>query len=441
MGFSATIFDKSASRDGASHRTTPSQVATKTVAPQLRPSRIPLQRKCAACEDEKKLQTKLAISEPGDALEREADDVANNVMRMAEPVAAPTGPSAAPITGAAAPLGMPDSVGEVLRSAGRPLDADSRAFMESRFGRDFGAVHLYTDERASRSAAGIGALAYTVGSNIVFGAQQYRPATEAGRRLLAHELAHVVQQQGQAPAVARQSVDEDRSVPSNATNNPQETGATTDTGGGTSAGSGNAMQQKPQQVSGCPCTNPPNQTDQCSGTNASAVSDAFVKAAGWLPVAQQKVDDFIAETNTAKRAGTAVERALNAHFGVPLGGADPGGVANTLSAVIKRTTSNISNTFCSHCPTSCGSDKDSTTIAAASPMVWHKTNCYTYCPTYFDKSFTPTKQAAVVLHEMMHSWENMGDAAYENQGSGYPPLTQIAKITADCFACAIRDLG
>jgi hypothetical protein len=88
----------------------------------------------------------------------------------------------------------PPIVRDVLRSTGQPLDQATRAFMEQGFGHDFSCVRLHTDARAVDSARAVNALAYTVGRNVVFGAGRYSPATPAGRSLLAHELAHVVQQ-------------------------------------------------------------------------------------------------------------------------------------------------------------------------------------------------------------------------------------------------------
>ena len=85
-------------------------------------------------------------------------------------------------------------VHETLNSPGRPLDANTRAFMEPRFGHDFSQVRVHADEKAAESAAAVGALAYTVGTDVVFGTGQHAPGTTAGRKLLAHELAHVVQQ-------------------------------------------------------------------------------------------------------------------------------------------------------------------------------------------------------------------------------------------------------
>jgi hypothetical protein len=89
---------------------------------------------------------------------------------------------------------VPSSVYDVLRSPGTPLDEETRTFMESRFGEDFSTVRVHTDGRAAASAGEVNAHAYTVGSDIVFNTGQYAPQSHEGRKLLAHELTHVVQQ-------------------------------------------------------------------------------------------------------------------------------------------------------------------------------------------------------------------------------------------------------
>lgn len=89
---------------------------------------------------------------------------------------------------------LPPVVAGALQSPSQTLDPDTRAFMDSRFGRDFGQVRLHTDAGAANSASTINANAYTIGNDIVFGHGFYRPHTPGGRAVLAHELAHVVQQ-------------------------------------------------------------------------------------------------------------------------------------------------------------------------------------------------------------------------------------------------------
>jgi Domain of unknown function (DUF4157) len=98
-----------------------------------------------------------------------------------------------------APTTVPPIVYDVLRSPGQSLDPKTRTFMEPRFGHDFSRVRIHSDAPAAESARAVNALAYTVGPNVVFGAGQYQPATLGGKQLLAHELTHVIQQQGQAP--------------------------------------------------------------------------------------------------------------------------------------------------------------------------------------------------------------------------------------------------
>jgi Domain of unknown function (DUF4157) len=95
----------------------------------------------------------------------------------------------------------PSMVDEVLRSSGQPLDTATRSFMEHRFNHDFAGVRVHTYNRAAESARAVDAAAYTVGNHVVFGTGRHAPESHAGRRLLAHELTHVVQQ---TPSLHRQ---------------------------------------------------------------------------------------------------------------------------------------------------------------------------------------------------------------------------------------------
>lgn len=169
-----------------------------------------------------RLQPKLHIGAPNDRYELEADRVADRVMRMPEPTLQRTCACGGTCAGCRhqedqegegmlhrSPTGRspdvaPPVVHEVLRAPGTPLDGATRGYMEPRFGRAFAQVRVHTDERAAASARAVGAVAYTVGSDIVFGGGQYAPATPAGRRLLAHELTHVVQQAAEGPRGALQ---------------------------------------------------------------------------------------------------------------------------------------------------------------------------------------------------------------------------------------------
>jgi Domain of unknown function (DUF4157) len=167
------------------------------------------------------IQPKLEVGEPGDALEKEADQVADRVMRMPDPRAVggvlqrkcagceEEGKQVQreAVGGAVGGMAAPPIVHDVLGTPGRPLDRATRAFMEPRFGHDFGGVRVHDDARADASARALSAVAYTVGRDLVFQEGALAPGTADGDRLLAHELAHVVQQsQGAAPDAVRRAV-------------------------------------------------------------------------------------------------------------------------------------------------------------------------------------------------------------------------------------------
>jgi hypothetical protein len=178
------------------------------------------------------MQAKLAVGRVDDSLEYEADRVAERVMRMPEPGFAVTSGSlqisrkcakcedeeradklqTKRATTLQAPAVAPSLVHQVLRSPGQPLDSGLRAFMEPRFGRDFGGVRVHSDREAAESARAVNALAYTAGQHAVFGTGAYQPDSSSGRQLIAHELAHVIQQSGgQAAVLARQQGNEEDS--------------------------------------------------------------------------------------------------------------------------------------------------------------------------------------------------------------------------------------
>lgn len=166
------------------------------------------------------IQPKLTVSKRGDPQEQEADHLADRAMRM--PIASgsrdeislsadtsantqlksdageqeeekksqPNEPRAHDDAAEVAP----PIVHEALNSPAQPLDPSTRSFMETRFGNDFSQVRVHADQLAAESASALDARALTVNHDIVFGADEYAPQTESGRRLLSHELTHVVQQ-------------------------------------------------------------------------------------------------------------------------------------------------------------------------------------------------------------------------------------------------------
>ena len=225
------------SRSDAARKPAPAEHAPATLAPPDHEPPAPAERVAAAQRSignqqvSRVLQPKLAINQPGDPLEREADRIAEEVTSggRAAPVSAATsasgtraavqrkcscggtcascqeeeetlhrkegaGAAAAGVAGTAPPV-----VHEVLGSSGQPMDTASRNYFEPRFGRDFSQVRIHAGPRATESARAIQALGYTVGSHIVLDGSRYGTGP-APARLMAHELAHVVQQgHAQAP--------------------------------------------------------------------------------------------------------------------------------------------------------------------------------------------------------------------------------------------------
>lgn len=137
----------------------------------------PIQRVCSSCRDELQRQA---------SDEREEEEEGEELLQRAGGTGAAGGGDEAPsgVTGYLAGIGQ----------SGRHLPGSVRGLFEPRFGYDFSQVRVHTDAGAAASARSVGALAYTVGRDVVFGAGQYAPETSGGQRLLAHELTHVVQQ-------------------------------------------------------------------------------------------------------------------------------------------------------------------------------------------------------------------------------------------------------
>jgi len=205
------------------------------------PSVCPFGGACHSCRAP--VQAKLKIGQPGDRYEQEADRVADEVMRMPEPrlqrqvepeedeeeevlQPKPLASEITPLVQRQADLdeeeeeeeevlqgkrgsghtgqidqGLHRHINAVRASGGPPLPGPVRRFFEPRLGRDLSRVRFHTDARAAQSAEAVKARAYTVGGHVVFGAGQYAPRTDTGRRLLAHELAHVAQHSGDSHTV------------------------------------------------------------------------------------------------------------------------------------------------------------------------------------------------------------------------------------------------
>jgi len=147
------------------------------------------------------IQAKLTVGQPGDVYEQEADRVAEQVMRMPDSVVQLQQPEEeeklqTKTDSTVAPTVDPALEGNInnLRGGGQPLPGELRDYFEPRFGCDFGQVRVHTDSSAAGLAQAVNARAFTLGQDVVFGAGQYAPEHEEGKKLVAHELTHVIQQ-------------------------------------------------------------------------------------------------------------------------------------------------------------------------------------------------------------------------------------------------------
>ena len=152
---------------------------------------------------------------PGNEVEQEADRVSDVVMRVPEPNRERAyeseqphrvreGPAPMPTPAGDVVATVPSIVGEVLRSPGQPLEPAARDFMERRFGYDFARIRIHADRSAARASAMLGADAFTFGHHIAFARGRFAPGSVHGKRLVAHELTHAIQQAATSPQIALQ---------------------------------------------------------------------------------------------------------------------------------------------------------------------------------------------------------------------------------------------
>jgi Domain of unknown function (DUF4157) len=309
---------------------------------------------------------------------------------------------------------VPVLVGQALRSPGAPLQSALRGDMEARLGADFGAVRVHADATAAESAAGVGARAYAVGQDIVFGANRFEPGSAEGRRLLAHELVHVAQQPvsdssgpveiGAADTDLEREADQisalatsDRGVPAAAS----------------SAGSLRAtVRREPESTS--TFTMPPN---VCDPHQTSIAMQAVTKAQEWLRAADRGLTQVLA--NPAAPASKPSASALGRHF-------PPGDAATARYVQEKvrqiaqrlRTTSGAPDVLTVECHTNAGDPECGRGSAAA--YVWTgrggpsapaagqpagqpgpARDLLVFCPSFFSSDVT--FQIVAMVHEIAHS--------------------------------------
>ena len=408
---------------------------------------------CPRCVNHPPIQPKLAVSEPGDQYEQDADQVADQVMRMPAPTLQRSAIGCA-IDSDSCPGRSTDELlqrkpaGTASISVtdtfvqdpgpGQPLSAVARAFFEPRFGHDFSEVRVHTDQNAAESSRQVSAQAYTVGRDIVFGAAKYQPDSVAGGQLLAHELTHVLQQSG--TRTLSTAIDSQRAAPG--PTGPHDI-SSVDRGGP------QLQRQATDPALSGPCDQP--HTDQL-------IAPAFTEARRWRRLTaawlEAHLDHIRARGSLSRdgfvRVGRTVFnelRLLERHFRIssglrislPYSDEDLVSIADlerlgNASYWVRRRFGEVELTLSFLCQTNCPRGRTgSDTLGSAVPGS-HEVTFYTNC---FDRQHETTR-AGVALHEAFHaSFSEFNHDTYSFEGSypGYDGLTNAESFST--FAAII----
>lgn len=384
-----------------------------------------LQRKAVAGHERLKPDVGIRIGAPDDVFEREADAVAERVVsggvgrgplmsvesRVQRKCAAcedeedhllqaKHASTSAPKPGGESMA--PSSVDAALRGTGRVLDPGVRAFLEPRFGRDLSGVRVHADEAAARSARHINALAYTAGRDIVFGTGEYSPGTNRGMRLLAHELAHVVQQ------------------------------------GDGSASRPELLQRKPKDAAENAAT-PASPIGGCTETQSGSLRKllSLARALVGVAIAHLKKER---DQPPAPGIGSVARRALTHNFHT----SDPKDLAAILSnfqrILEKLKDSNVRCLDDKACDDVCAGDGAPFACASAAIPI-------TVCAGIFESTHRkePFFYVVVLIHEAAHQ-AGMGGHTYEPPKDGKLTSRELALRSADSYAnfaedCSVNGTG
>ena len=332
-----------------------------------------------------------------------------------------------PEAGAPRPVQTPSIVRDVLRSPGRPMESETRSFMESRLGHDLGRVRLHTGGTAADSARALNAHAYTVRENIVFGPGRYSPHSESGKRLLVHELTHVIQQRLRppAPGLSRVGDPAEREADLNADSLFTRRGMSF--GGKPSAMARNADGPGETTVTVTEPTGP----GACDLEKHNVIEPAVRMAQQWLDTAVSRLDDFLRSPGDASNAGT--RQSLDRHF-------------HSTSAATARTVRGRLDTlrtdmvgrqnFTVECHTA--SDTSCTNTAA----YVQGGNFLVFCPNFFESS-SDEWRAGALIHEMAHSLVGLGISDRAYQSDRLLPLLSTAEAldNAESYTLFVQELA
>lgn len=275
------------------------------------------------------------------------------------------------------------------KSSGQRLQDNTRSFMDERFGYDFSHVRIHTDSHAARKSDELNAEAFTIGRDVFFNAGRYRPSSAEGKKLLSHELTHVIQQ-GKAPQIQLR-------------------------------------------------------TERRAGYR---VDDAEDCAGNWQDIgvataeARRMVQSAINALGPGARAAERIRNALQRHFHLDQRAIDETG---NYSLLLKLTTvinnfRYINNAFSGTIPFECERTNDGWFCRVNRygyvRLIWSDIHL---CPHWF--AMTPRNQARGIVHEMSHKYAGTDDEAYEHNPEYRNLSVNDAIDNADSYACFARDVS
>jgi len=346
------------------------------------------------------------------------------------------------------PETAPPIVHEVLRSPGQPLDTATRSFFEPRFGHDFSKVRIHTDAKAAASSRSVGAAAYTVGPHIVFADRLPSIQSEGAARLMAHELAHVLQQPERTHGSAGLAIGEANSpfereadcvseavLRSWPAARPMQLGKP-------------SVQRQPLPAPNraptcdelCPgnaCVQGPG--EQCTGTpDNNTVFAAWAQAAKNLAAAISAFDDGASVPPASPAAGAKLSTALKTNFSWSPGNS-PANLPATVRSTLGAGYTKFSDYMCHRCK---ACDAAGLTVAMIARDRDGKNcltqgNCFFVCP-----AFTASNGPHAMTHELFHRVVTLGQSGDLYRGQpGYPGPPTYALKLPDAYASLVDDLA
>jgi hypothetical protein len=314
----------------------------------------------------------------------------------------------------ARPERVPAVVHDVLRRPTRPLEPAVRVEAEARLRHDFSRVRVHADGQAAEAARAVDAIAFTVGRDIVFDTGRYAPSTVEGRRVLLHELTHVVQQDA-APAVGSLAIDVEGSA---------ETEAERVAAGHSATPRARAQRPRVQRLGANPGCTPAQVTD---------IHQAIFDARGWLNQATPKLQ--------ASPLAANVVASLRRNFGPTYGVAANAGLIAGRLKVAYRELSTI--------PMSCAGAADATCAAGhCGYAAAAGTHAATICTNVTLATADAVFRAGCLLHESLHAafprftvdeysgWHGHSGSTATYPGAGTDPL-----LNADSYTTLVMDLS